>query len=215
MSQANPDVEQSIGIALVKAIGEGRFDFDCKRLDGRLQTVWVNIRRAEDILSVARAFRAAGARLATMTVFRPKPSEAPGFHTIAYHFVFEGTPVTVKVPLHQGEDLPSITPIYRCADWEEREMMELSSISMGGHPNPKRLFLDESLDAGIFDRFVPYSELTDLPNHDAVWTRIREANRRGLPSQGASPARSSSRPDASAGGAAAFVHDEPRGKPNA
>ena len=52
--------------------------------------------------------------------------------------------------------------------------MELTGIEVLGHPNPRRLLLDESIEAGIFDRLVPYSEMTNAANQDALWNRIRQ-----------------------------------------
>ncbi len=39
--------------------------------------------------------------------------------------------------------VPSITPVYRGADLQEREMFDLMGIRFGGHPNLKRIFLWE------------------------------------------------------------------------
>lgn len=42
------------------------------------------------------------------------------------------------------ERVPSITSIYKSADWDEREQYDLMGIVFEGHPNLKRLFLPES-----------------------------------------------------------------------
>ena len=68
--------------------------------------------------------------------------------------------------------VPSITPLFANADWHEREMMELYGISVTGHPNPRRLFLDEELDAGILNEAVPLSIMMNGACTTDLWERI-------------------------------------------
>lgn len=152
--------------------------FECapsfKSSPSGLLSAWVNLKDSSEIIRFATELKSLSCRLATVTVYRPDGKSDPDLHEIAYHFLFEGMPVTVKVSLRKDEELPSITPVFINADWEEREMMELANIKISGHPNYRRLFLDESIEAGVFDRYVPYSEITNAGNHDAVWKRIKE-----------------------------------------
>ena len=138
-----------------------------------LATAWLHLANPGDLPTAAARLKGAGGRLATTTVCRPDAQSHPDRHEIAYHLLLEGLPVTVKLTLEKDQAAPSITSIFANADWEEREMMELSGIRIAGHPNPRRLFLDESIEAGVFDRYVPFSEMTNLANADAVWARIR------------------------------------------
>ncbi len=39
--------------------------------------------------------------------------------------------------------VPSLLPLWRSADWDEREQYDLMGIVFDGHPNLKRLFLPE------------------------------------------------------------------------
>ena len=68
--------------------------------------------------------------------------------------------------------LPSITPQFANSDWHEREMMELYGIQVMGHPNPRRLFLDEELDAGILNEAVPLSIMMNGACTTDLWERI-------------------------------------------
>ena len=138
-----------------------------------LATAWLHLADPGDLPTLAARLKNVGGRLATTTVCRPDAKAHPDRHEIAYHLLLEGLPVTIKLTLEKDQAAPSITSIFANADWEEREMMELSGIRIGGHPNPRRLFLDESIEAGVFDRYVPFSEMTNLANADAVWARIR------------------------------------------
>ena len=136
-----------------------------------LSTAWVELPAPKDLPSVGAELLALGARLATTTVYLTKPVG----HVVAYHFVVDDLPLTVKVPVSESDSVPSITSLFANADWEEREIMELSGLTVTGHPNPRRLFLDESIEAGVLDRYVPMSEMTNLAQQDELWNRIRQA----------------------------------------
>jgi NADH-quinone oxidoreductase subunit C len=45
----------------------------------------------------------------------------------------------------QGElpEVPSVTPVWRAADWHEREVYDLSGVSFTGHPDLTRILLSE------------------------------------------------------------------------
>jgi NADH-quinone oxidoreductase subunit C len=67
---------------------------------------------------------------------------------IVYHFMQSSDPtrqIFVKTDLsREGEPLlPSITPLYASADWQERETFDLFGIRFDGHPNPQRILLWE------------------------------------------------------------------------
>jgi len=49
----------------------------------------------------------------------------------------------LKARLYDREDplLPSLTPIWRGADLQEREVYDLMGIKFSGHPNLKRVLL--------------------------------------------------------------------------
>jgi NAD(P)H-quinone oxidoreductase subunit J len=53
--------------------------------------------------------------------------------------------VRLKVFLPRDADLsiPSLYPLYRGADWQERETFDMFGISFEGHPHPKRLLMPE------------------------------------------------------------------------
>jgi NAD(P)H-quinone oxidoreductase subunit J len=53
--------------------------------------------------------------------------------------------VRLKVFLERDGDLtiPSLYPLYRGADWQERETYDMYGIRYEGHPHPKRLLMPE------------------------------------------------------------------------
>ena len=53
--------------------------------------------------------------------------------------------VRLEVSLARDGDLtvPSLYPLFRGADWQERETFDLFGINYSGHPHPKRLLMPE------------------------------------------------------------------------
>ncbi|MBS1183557.1 MAG: hypothetical protein H6Q99_3437 [Proteobacteria bacterium] len=93
-------------------------------------------------------------------------------YEIDYHFDIEGDALTVIAYVPQGGDIPSLTPIFRNADWHEREMMELYSVKVTDHPDPRRLFLDASVDGAVLERLIPFSTLVNAASTKGLWERL-------------------------------------------
>ena len=51
--------------------------------------------------------------------------------------------IIVKVAAGEDEPVPTVTGVYRSADWHEREAYDLVGICFTGHPNPKRILCPE------------------------------------------------------------------------
>ena len=49
----------------------------------------------------------------------------------------------IKVPVADGEAVPSLTGRYKSADWAEREVFDLFGIRFDGHPDLRRLLMWE------------------------------------------------------------------------
>lgn len=137
-----------------------------------------------DKLKDAAAALAGKARLCTVTAYAEERDDPDKRRRIAYHFAVGDTVITVTIPIFDPKTLaklqvPSITPWFLNADWNEREFMELFNIEIIGHPNPKRLFLDERLDAGIMSKLIPFSAMAHGAASNTLWERVLEA--KGVP----------------------------------
>jgi NADH-quinone oxidoreductase subunit C len=53
------------------------------------------------------------------------------------------TRVRVQVWLDDGERVPSIVPVWPTADWHEREAWDMMGIPVEGHPNLRRILLED------------------------------------------------------------------------
>jgi len=51
--------------------------------------------------------------------------------------------VKVEIDNVPEPEVPSVTPVYRVADWYEREVFDLMGIRFGGHPNLRRIVLPD------------------------------------------------------------------------
>ena len=165
-------------------------------------TLWCTLADRADLRGAAALVKAEGGRLSTITAFQPKPPDpdddaAPAAeddaaepalpigpiptgpiidgHTyeLAYHFDLDGDTLTLVVLLPaEGAEVDSLTPLFRNADWNEREFMELYNIRVTGHPDPRRLFIDESVDPAVLERLVPFSTLVNSASTSGLWEKI-------------------------------------------
>jgi len=99
-------------------------------------------------------------------------------HAIVYHFDIDGLLVNVYLQT-TDKTTDSITPIVSSANWAEREIREMFGIDTVGHPNPERLFLDESIEEGVLNDFIPFSKAaTGLSESDIQWQNISRGGRK-------------------------------------
>lgn len=141
---------------------------------------WLRLKNTETLRPAAKALAENGARLCTMTAYVEERGEETSKKAIAYHFALANAVVTVTVPLYtEGSDnpvaVPSITSWFRNADWNEREFHEMFGIDIVDHPNPKRLFLDERLDAGIMSSLIPFSAMVHGAATRNLWEQVMAA----------------------------------------
>ena len=134
---------------------------------------WYHLLTPRFLPRAARQMAAEGARLAMITAYNKKRLTDP-VQDVAYHFeVGKDTVYTVTVTLDQEwPAVASITPIFPNADWHEREMRELYAVQVDGHPNPRRLFLDEDIEEGILGEAVPLSIMMNGACTTDLWEKI-------------------------------------------
>ncbi len=131
---------------------------------------WFLLAEPERLLDAAKLLKSPGARLAMITAYNEHDRH---MRDACYEFVLEGVVYSLTVHMDAEHDfVPSITPLFANADWHEREMMELYGINVVGHPNPRRLFLDETLDKGLLGEIVPLSIVMNGASSTDLWERI-------------------------------------------
>ncbi len=154
-------------VASVARTIPGEFSFDGDR-HGKV-TAWITLQNSTDLVAAARALKAIGARLSMITALADQPEK---INTIAYHFDIEGSTVTLKVEVQPGGSVETIVPLYRNADWHEREFMELYDLHVSGRADNRRLFLDETVDRRVMQRLIPLSVLSNAASTTMLFEKL-------------------------------------------
>lgn len=146
---------------------------------GRNSFGWLRLPSPDLLLPAAKAL-SGKVRLCAITPYAQERDDEKKRRCIAYHFADGNVLLTLTIPLYDPETaealpVPSITPWFRNADWNEREFHEMFGIEVLGHPDLKRLFLDERLDAGIMAQLIPFSAMANSAGTKTLWEQIMAA----------------------------------------
>jgi NADH-quinone oxidoreductase subunit C len=63
---------------------------------------------------------------------------------VVYHLLspYKNARIRVKVQVGEGDDVPTAIPVFKAADWFEREVFDLFGIMFSGHPDLRRILTD-------------------------------------------------------------------------
>jgi len=100
-------------------------------------------------------------------------------YELAYHFDLGGDTLTLIVYVPAGGSVASLTRLFRTADWPERELMECYAIQVRDHPDPRRLFIDPSIDPAVLERLIPFSTLVNAASTKGLWEKVMTAKSTG------------------------------------
>ncbi|HET8636397.1 MAG TPA: NADH-quinone oxidoreductase subunit C [Acidobacteriaceae bacterium] len=98
-----------------------------------------------------------------------RKTKVPGFLEAVYHLYSvekKHGPVIVRMRTGDRKDdvhLPSLTPVWRSAEFQEREIFDLYGIIFDGHPDLRRLLMwEEFTDYPMRKDYVPPADDDDL-----------------------------------------------------
>jgi NADH:ubiquinone oxidoreductase subunit C len=137
--------------------------------EAHAHSMWCYLKDTKMLLSLCDILKTMNARVCMITAYAKEDD-----HELVYHFDIDGETLNLKLHLI-GNELPSITPYFKSADWTERELSELYGLTLLGHPNPRRLFLDESLKENILAEFVPLSSAMNGSVGKTLWDKVQAA----------------------------------------
>ncbi|ACM92978.1 carbon monoxide-induced hydrogenase, CooU subunit [Nautilia profundicola AmH] len=138
---------------------------DEKDEKGNIQ-IWLKLHNRKDILHVAEVVKELGGRCVIISAYKKDDH-----HVLVYHLDIDGMLLNVEVELFDNK-VDSITLILNSANWTEREFKEMFGIELIGHPNPARLFLDESIAEGILGEYMPLSQAMNGAATCCMWEKI-------------------------------------------
>jgi NADH-quinone oxidoreductase subunit C len=75
-----------------------------------------------------------------------RPAAKPGRFAVSYHLLRMEEPVErvrVQVWVNDGEPVDSVVGVWPTADWHEREAYDMMGIRFEGHPNLRRILMDD------------------------------------------------------------------------
>jgi NADH:ubiquinone oxidoreductase subunit C len=78
--------------------------------------------------------------------FQRLPAPKPKRFSVSYHLLALGPSrarVRLQVWVDDGEEVPTVVPIWPTADWHEREAWDMLGIPFSGHPNQARILMPE------------------------------------------------------------------------
>lgn len=110
------------------------------------------------------------------------PPRETGFLEVVYHLfstVSRSGPLVIRARTAdrgEGAVLPSVTPVFRSAEFQEREIFDLFGVVFTGHPDLRRILMwDEFVDHPMRKDYVPPSDHEYEPTpHDHVLERANQ-----------------------------------------
>ena len=98
--------------------------------------------------------------------------ERPQRFDMVWHLLsmYQNHRIRVKVAIREDEIVPSMVPIYPCANWLEREVFDMFGILFSGHPDLRRILTDYG--------FSGFPLRKDFPTTGYVEVRYDESEKR-------------------------------------
>ncbi|MFT7003697.1 MAG: NADH-quinone oxidoreductase subunit C [Sulfurimonas sp.] len=160
-------------VKLLEEMIHDSFSVVSKKDSKGILSSWGILKDPCDIEKVALTIKEIDGRLMTITAYTVKDN----LKDIVYHFDLDGHTFNITTQIKDGE-ITSITPILKAADWTERELKELYDIKITGHPNPSRLFLDETIEEGVMNQLMPLSEAMSGASSQTLWEKVMSSNQK-------------------------------------
>lgn len=90
--------------------------------------------------------------------------ERPLRFDVVYHLLSLSRNLRVRVKVRTDEDtpVPSVIPVYPCADWFEREAFDLYGVVFADHPDLRRLLTDYGFQGHPLRKDFPLTGYTEV-----------------------------------------------------
>ena len=100
------------------------------------------------------------------------PAKERRFEVI-YHLLSmtENKRCRLTISINEGEDVPSITSVFECANWFEREIFDLFGIKFTSHPDLRRILTDYGFKGHPLRKDFPTSGFLEV-RYDELEKRV-------------------------------------------
>ncbi len=101
-------------------------------------------------------------------------TEYPQYFQVSYMLYSTGLKHRFMLKTNTAKDnpaVPSVTGVWKGADWHEREGAELFGVTFAGHPDPRHLLLFEEFDGKFpLRKDYPFEEIVEwTPDQEERW----------------------------------------------
>ena len=97
---------------------------------------------------------------------------------IVYHLtsLTNNHTITVLVDLDDGElSLPSVYALFKAADWQEREVFDMFGVHFIGHPDLRRILLDDTIEFHPLRKSFTIDPAMNIRNVKEIEDSVRKA----------------------------------------
>ena len=91
------------------------------------------------------------------------PERAERFEVV-YHLLSMNKNTRIRIKVAAGDDtpVPSVTSLYPCADWLEREVWDMYGVYFSGHPDLRRILTDYGFDGHPLRKDFPLTGYVEM-----------------------------------------------------
>lgn len=108
-----------------------------------LPTIYVKKEKIVELLEFMKS--APGLEYGFMSDLTATDEELDPRFEIVYHLLSHTNMarIRVKVRVRENEEVPTITSVWKAANWAEREVFDMFGVKFTGHPDLRRILMDE------------------------------------------------------------------------